>query len=419
MIAAIKDKWFKFKYKLIFFLGVLGPGIISANADNDAGGITTYSVVGAHFGTKMLWILLLLTFALAVTQEMGVRIGLVTRQGLGGIIRETFGVKLTALVMSLMLIANMGTVTAEFAGVAAAFGIIGVGKYIAVSVAAAFVFLILFKGSFKTTQKIFLIFSFFYIVYIINGFVIGPDFGQAFKDMVTPTIEWNAVFLLMVIALIGTTITPWGQFFIQSYVVDKGMDIQHYKAEKVEVYAGAFITNVVSFFIIISTAATLYKYGIRITDAGDAAAALEPLAGHLAQFLFAFGLFVASMLGAFILPTATAYAICEAFGWEDGFDTDWSRGKYFYSIILITIILPCLVVLIPGISLVNIMILSQDINGILLPFVLLFVLKIINDKSIMGEYTNGFWSNLVAWVTIIGIIVATVVLVISSFFVFS
>ncbi len=416
MIATIKNKWFQLKYKLIFFLGVVGPGIISANADNDAGGITTYSVVGAHFGTKMLWILLLITFALAVTQEMGVRIGLVTRQGLGGIIRETFGVKLTALVMLLMLVANMGTVTAEFAGIASSFGIIGISKYIAVPVSAFFVFFILFKGSFKTTQKIFLIFSFFYIVYIINGFVIGPDFGQAMKDMVTPTIEWSPIFLITMIALIGTTITPWGQFFIQSYVVDKGMDVQHYNAERVEVYVGAFITDIVSFFIIISTAATLYKYGIRINDAGDAAAALEPLAGHLAQFLFAFGLFVASMLGAFILPTATAYAICEAFGWEDGFDTDWSRGKYFYSIILITIILPCLVVLIPKISLVSIMVLSQDINGILLPFVLLFVLKIINDKSIMGEYTNGFWSNLISWITIIGIIVATVILVASSFF---
>jgi len=416
MALVLKNKWLKFKYKLIFFLGVVGPGIISANADNDAGGITTYSVVGAHFGTKMLWVLLLITFALAVTQEMGVRIGLVTRQGLGGIIRETFGVKLTALVMLLMLIANMGTVTAEFAGIASSFGIIGISKYIAVPVSAFFVFFILFKGSFKTTQKIFLIFSFFYIVYIINGFVIGPDFGQAMKDMVTPTIEWSPIFLITMIALIGTTITPWGQFFIQSYVVDKGMDVQHYKAERVEVYVGAFITDIVSFFIIISTAATLYKYGIRINDAGDAAAALEPLAGHLAQFLFAFGLFVASMLGAFILPTATAYAICEAFGWEDGFDTDWSRGKYFYSIILITIILPCLVVLIPKISLVSIMVLSQDINGILLPFVLLFVLKIINDKSIMGEYTNGFWSNLIAWITIIGIILATVVLVASSFF---
>ncbi|MCK9186697.1 divalent metal cation transporter [Candidatus Gracilibacteria bacterium] len=417
MVEAIKKRWQILKYKFIFFLGVVGPGIISANADNDAGGITTYSVVGAHFGTKMLWVLLLVTFALAVTQEMGVRIGLVTRQGLGGIIRETFGVKLTALVMFLMLIANMGTVTAEFAGVAASFGIIGVSKYVAVPIAALFVFFVLFKGSFKTTQKIFLVFSFFYIVYIINGFIIGPDFGQAMTDMVTPTIEFTPIFLITMIALIGTTITPWGQFFIQSYVVDKGLDIQHYKAEKVEVYLGAIITNVVSFFIIISTAATLYKVGIHIADAGDAAAALEPLAGHLAHFLFAFGLFVASMLGAFILPTATAYAICEAFGWEDGFDTDWSRGKYFYSIILITIILPCLIVLIPKISLVSIMVLSQDINGILLPFVLLFVLKIINDKSIMGEYTNGFWSNLVAWITIIGIIVATVVLVASSFFI--
>lgn len=418
MFEKVKNNWHRLKYKLIFFLGVVGPGIISANADNDAGGITTYSVVGAHFGTKMLWVLLLVTFALAVTQEMGVRIGLVTRQGLGGIIRETFGVKLTALVMLLMLIANMGTVTAEFAGIASSFGIIGISKYVAVPVSALFVFFILFKGSFKTTQKIFLIFSFFYIVYIINGFVIGPDFGQAMKDMVTPTIEWSPIFLITMIALIGTTITPWGQFFIQSYVVDKGMDVQHYKAERVEVYLGAFITDIVSFFIIISTAATLYKYGIHINDAGDAAAALEPLAGHLAQFLFAFGLFVASMLGAFILPTATAYAICEAFGWEDGFDTDWSRGKYFYSIILITIILPCLVVLIPKISLVSIMVLSQDINGILLPFVLMFVLKIINDKSIMGEYTNKFWSNLVSWITIIGIIIATVVLVASSFFVF-
>ncbi|MFA6305789.1 MAG: divalent metal cation transporter, partial [Candidatus Gracilibacteria bacterium] len=247
MLEAIKNRWHRLKYKLVFFLAVLGPGIISANADNDAGGITTYSVVGAHFGTKMLWVLLLVTFALAVTQEMGVRIGLVTRQGLGGIIRERFGVKLTALVMVLMLIANMGTITAEFAGVASSFGIIGVGKYVAVPIAALFVFFILFKGSFKTTQKIFLVLSFFYIVYIINGFVVGPDFGAAVKDMVTPTLEFNPVFFLTMIALIGTTITPWGQFFIQSYVVDKGMDVQHYKAEKVEVYLGAVITNIVSF----------------------------------------------------------------------------------------------------------------------------------------------------------------------------
>ncbi|MFA6917686.1 MAG: divalent metal cation transporter [Candidatus Gracilibacteria bacterium] len=407
----MREKWQQIKYKLIFFLGVVGPGIISANADNDAGGIATLSVVGAHFGTQMLWVLLLITFSLAITQEMGVRIGLVTRQGLGGIIRETFGARWTTFAMFLMLIANIGTMVAEFAGIAAAFSIIGVSKYIAIPLAALSVWFILYKGSFKTTQKVFLLFSMFYIVYIINGFIIGPDFTQAVKDMVTPTVQWNVPFLMTMIALIGTTITPWGQFFIQSYVVDKGLEIKHYKTEKTEVYIGAFITNIVSFFVIICTAATLYSHGIRINDVSDAAIALRPLAGDLAQFLFAFGLFSASMLGAFILPVATSYACCEAFGWEDGFNTTWKTGKFFYGIILVCLIIPALLVLIPGIPLVKVMIWSQDINGILLPFILIFVLKIINNKEIMGEYVNKLWSNIIAWITIIGIIGATLVLV--------
>ncbi len=410
----MKDKLKSIWIKIIFFFGVIGPGIIAANADNDAGGITTYSIAGAHFGTKLLWVLFLITISLAVTQEMGVRIGLVTRQGLGGIIRENFGVKWTAFAMLAMLIANIGTVTAEFAGVASAFSLVGVTKYLSVPICALAVWFILYKGSFRTTQKIFLLFSFFYIVYIINGFVIGPDFGMAMKDMFRPNIEWNASFLITMIALIGTTITPWGQFFIQSYVVDKGLDVKHYKIEKAEVYIGAFITNIVSFFIIIGTAATLYNHGIRINDAYDAALALKPLAGELAQFLFAFGLFVASMLGAFILPTATAYAICEAFGWEAGFDTNWQSGKIFYSIILMTIFLPALVVLIPGVSLIKIMVLSQDVNGILLPFILIFVMKIINNKRIMGNYTNKPIGNTIAWATIAGIILTTVLLVVGS-----
>lgn len=411
----MKEKFRHWWIKIVFFLGVIGPGIIAANADNDAGGITTYSIAGAHFGTKLLWVLLLITFSLAITQEMGVRIGLVTRQGLAGIIRETFGVRLTALAMLLMLIANIGTVTAEFAGVASSFSLIGVSKYLSVPITALVVWFILYKGSFKTTQKIFLLFSFFYIVYIINGFVVGPDFGAAVKDMFRPTLEWNAPFLITMIALIGTTITPWGQFFIQSYVVDKGLDIKHYKIEKAEVFVGAFITDIVSFFIIIGTAATLYKHGIRIESAADAAQALRPLAGDLAQFLFAFGLFIASMLGAFILPTATAYAVCEAFGWESGFDTTWENGKIFYSIILLMVFLPAAIVLIPKISLITIMVLSQDINGILLPFILIFVMRIINNKRIMGEYTNKPIGNVIAWATIIGIIAATIALVISSF----
>ncbi len=411
----MKERWIQLKYKILFFLGVVGPGIISANADNDAGGITTYSIVGAHFGTSMLWILFLITFSLAITQEMGVRIGLITRQGLAGIIRETFGIRLTALAMLIMLVANLGTITAEFAGIASSFEIIGVSKYIVVPLAALIIWLILYKGSFKTTQKIFLVFSFFYIVYFLNGYIIKPDYGEVVKDMIHPTIQWTTPFLFTMIALIGTTITPWGQFFIQSYVVDKGLNVKHYKTEKAEVYFGAFLTNIVSFFIIICTATTLYKAGIHINDAKDAAMALRPLAGEFAEFLFAFGLFSASMLGAFILPVATAYAICEAFGWESGFNTTWKTGKIFYSIILFCILISASLIMIPNIPLVKIMILSQDLNGILLPFILIFVIKIINNKKIMGEYTNTLVGNIIAWTTVAGIIGASIALLIFSF----
>ena len=232
----MKRWWQNIWVKIIFFFSVVGPGIISANADNDAGGITTYSVVGAHYGTKMLWVLLLTTVALAVTQEMGVRIGLVTRKGLGVVIRENCGVRWTAFAILTMVVANFGTVTAEFAGIASAFSIIGVSKYMAVPFAAAAIWFILYKGSFKTTQKIFLIFSAFYIVYIVNGLIVGPDFSGAMRAMVSPTLEFTTPFLITMIALIGTTITPWGQFFIQSYIVDKGLDVKHYSAVKAEVY---------------------------------------------------------------------------------------------------------------------------------------------------------------------------------------
>lgn len=410
---AIKSK--HFWVKLTFFFSVIGPGIIAANADNDAGGISTYSIVGANFGVKMLWVLFLITFSLAVTQEMGVRIGLVTRQGLGGVIRENFGLKWTALAMLAMLVANMGTITAEFAGIASSFAIFGVSKFFSVPLGALTVWLVLYKGSFKTAQKVFLLFSAFYIVYIINGFVVKPDFGEALRALVTPSLEWSAPFLLAMVALIGTTITPWGQFFIQSFVVDKGLGLKHYKIEKAEVFLGAFITNIVSFFIIISMAATLYKYGIDIKDAKDAALGLVPLAGKFAQGLFAFGLFSASMLGAFILPVATAYAICEAFGWEYGFNTNWQSGKIFYSIILTAIIIPAGLVLFP-IDQIKVMLVSQDINGILLPIILIFVMKIINNKKIMGEHVNRPVGNIIAWLTIIGIIVASVMLFLSAIF---
>jgi len=412
----VKKRINSFWPRVMVFLAVLGPGIIAACANNDAGGISTYSIVGADFGGKMMWILFLVMFSTAVTQEMGVRIGLVTRQGLGGVIREYFGVRWVALVMLTMLITNLGTMTAEFSGLAESFEIFGISKYWVVPLGALVIWLILYKGSFKTTQRVFLLFSFFYLVYIVNGFIIKPDFAAAAKDLVTPTLEWTPHFLITMIALIGTTITPWGQFFIQSYVVDKGLDIKHYPAEKLEVYLGSVFTIVIGFFIILSTAATLHAAGIKITDAKDAALALKPLAGNFAQLLFAFGLFTGSMLGAFILPVATAYATCQAFGWEYGFDTDWKHGKYFYTTILLTIALPALFVLIPGIPLFRVMLLTQSINGILLPIILIFVMKIINNKEIMGNYVNKPLSNIIAWLTVGGLILCTALLVATTFF---
>lgn len=406
----MRERLKNFWPKILIFFSVVGPGIIAANADNDAGGITTYSIVGAQYGTSLLWVLFLITFSLAVTQEMGVRIGLVTRQGLGGVIREKFGVRWTSFAMLTMLVANVGTIAAEFAGIAASLSLFGISKYLSVPLAAAAVWLVLLKGSFKTTQKIFLVFSAFYLVYIINGFVIHPDFGTAVRDLVTPTFEWSAPFILTMIALIGTTITPWGQFFIQSYVVDKRIDIKHYKIEKLEVFIGAFITNIVSFFIIICTASTLFANHISVNDVSDVAQALKPLAGNLAQALFAFGLFSASMLGAFILPTATSYAICEAFGWEYGFDNDWRRGRAFYTLILAVIVIASLIVLLPKAPLIKIMLMSQGVNGILLPVILIFVMKIINDKRIMGDHTNKPLGNIIAWLTVFGIVLATVIL---------
>lgn len=411
IIQTSKNFWLK----LTLFFGIIGPGIITALANNDAGGISTYSIVGAHFGTQMLWVLFLVTISLAITQEMGMRIGLVTRQGLSGVIRENFGLRWTAFAMITMLITNLGTMASEFSGIAASFEIIGVTKYLTVPVAALIIWLVLYKGSFKTTQKIFLAFSALFVVYIINGFFIKPDFGQALSALVTPSIQWNTPFLITMIALIGTTITPWGQFFIQSYVVDKGLEEKHYKAQKFEAYLGSFFASFVAFFIIISTATVLYKNGIDIHDAKDAALALKPLVGNFAQFLFAFGLFCASMLGAFILPVATAYVICEAFGWEYGFNTTWKNGKFFYSFILISIIIPALVVLIPGISLIQVMLHAQNVNGMLLPIILIFVMKIINSKKIMGEHVNGPIGNIISWLTIGGIILATIILLVSSF----
>lgn len=401
---------------MLVVFSVVGPGIITASADNDAGGISTYSIVGGRYGYSLLWALFLIVFSLGITQEMGMRLGIVSGKGLAALIREKFGVKLTFFAVLVMLLANLGTLTAEFSGIAASFGIFNISKYLVVPISAVIVWLVLYKGSFKLAQRIFLTLSAFYIVYVITAFKIQPDFGAALQALVTPSFRFDAHFILAMIAIVGTTITPWGQFFIQSYVVDKGIHLRHLGISRREAYVGAFLTGAVAFFIIVTAANTIFKNGLAIQSASDAAVALRPLAGSFAQALFAFGLFCASMLGAFILPVATSYAICEALGWESGFDLKWHQGRNFYGLIILAIVLPAAIVLLPRVNLMSVVLITQAINGALLPIILIYLMRLVNDKRLMGEYANGLIVNALAWLTIIALVAASLVLAVASFF---
>ncbi|MCL5291223.1 MAG: divalent metal cation transporter [Actinobacteria bacterium] len=398
------------KSKLMLFLAVLGPGIITAAADNDASGITTYSLAGAKTGYALLWMLILITFSLGVTQEIGARIGLVTGKGLGGLIREKFGLKLTSFAMLTMLVANLGTTIAEFAGVAAAMEIFGISKYIAVPVAATLVFLVVLKWGYDRIRKVFLISALVYIVYIISGTLAHPNWSAAARGMMVPSFKLSKEYLIAFIATIGTTITPWGQFFIQSYAVDKRMSIRELNYARADVYFGAFLTDFIAYFIIIACAATIWALGRSINDAKDAALALRPLAGNFASTLFAFGLVNASLLGASILPLSSAYATCEAFGWEAGIDHKLEEAPQFYGIYSFFIVVAALITLIPGAPLVKMMFTASAVNGVLLPIILIYVMKIANDQEIMGDYTNGRAFNTIAWGTIIFIIAVTIAL---------
>jgi Mn2+/Fe2+ NRAMP family transporter len=396
------------------FFAVLGPGIISACADNDAPGIGTYSIVGARFGYSLLWMLILITMSLGVTQEMGARMGIVTRKGLGALIREHFDIRLTTFAIIAMLIANLGTTIAEFAGIASSLEIFGISKYVSVPVMAILISLLVIRWSYKRVEKIFLLSAIVYICYVISGYLAHPNWDLAAKNIFMPSFQMNAGYILAFIATAGTTITPWGQFFIQSYIVDKGLSLDKINYEKTEVYLGAFFTDFIAFFIIVACAATLWVHKQPINGAADAARALAPLAGRFASTLFAFGLWNASMLGAAILPLTSAYATCEAFGWEAGVDRSLSEAGEFYGIYAFLIIFGALFVLIPGLPLFNVLFICSALNGILLPIILIFVLILINDKTIMGRYTNSKIFNLIAWFTTIVLIVLTLLLLITS-----
>ncbi|HEX9017266.1 MAG TPA: Nramp family divalent metal transporter, partial [Chloroflexota bacterium] len=368
------------KVRVLAALSIIGPGIITANADNDAGGISTYSVVGSSYGYSLLWMLVLITFSLAVTQEMGARTGAATGKGLAALIRERYGVKWTLFAMLCTLAANLATTVAEFAGIAAAGELFGIPRWVSVPVAALLVWTLVMHWDFHRVEKVFLVISAVYLAYPISGLMVGAPWGEVLRQTVTPTFQMDAGYILIFIATVGTTITPWGQFFIQAYVVDKGIGPRDYPTTRVDVLVGAFITDIVSFFIIVTTASTLFVRGIAITSAAEAAIALEPLAGPMAMSLFGVGLMNASLLGASILPLATAYTLCEAFGWEAGVDRSWREAPAFHTLYGFSIAFGAVVALIPNLPLVPVMLFSQDVNGVLLVVVLIFAISIASDR---------------------------------------
>jgi Mn2+/Fe2+ NRAMP family transporter len=411
-----KLKGTKFYRNLLIFITVLGPGIITANVDNDAGGITTYSVAGASLGYKLLWIFIPMTIALVVVQEMSARMGAVTNKGLADLIRENTGVRMTMLIMAGLFLADIGNTVSEFAGVAASMEIFGVSKYIAVPIGAFLVWWTVLRGSYKMVERVFLFASALYFTYVVSGFMANPPWGQVMKELVVPSFSFDSDYVAILIATIGTTIAPWMQFYIQSAIVEKGIGKEEYKYSRWDVITGCFMTDFVAVFIIVACAATLYVNGIHIDTAQDAAVALEPLAGKWASILFAVGLLNASLFSASILPLATAYYICEAFGFEAGLDKSWDEAPAFYWLYTALVIIGALFILIPDMPLVQVMLWSQVINGVLLPFILLYMLKLINNKDLMGEYVNSNWYNAIAWLTTIIMIVLTLLLAVTSVF---
>jgi NRAMP (natural resistance-associated macrophage protein)-like metal ion transporter len=397
---------------VLLFLAVIGPGIITANVDNDAGGITTYSLAGAHYGTKLLWTLVPITLALIVVQEMAARMGAVTGKGLADLIRENFGVKLTFYLMVTLLVANYGNTISEFAGVAASMELFGVSKLVSVPAAALLIWFLVVRGTYKLVERVFLVACVFYFVYPVSAFLAHPGWPEVLRDTVVPTkIRLDAGYVGMLIGLVGTTIAPWMQFYLQSSVVEKGISRDRYWISRWDVVVGCIVTDVVAFFIIVACAVTLFTHGVRIDDAAAAARSLEPLAGRYASSLFAFGLLNASLFAAAILPLSTVYYVCEAFGWEAGVDKKWEEAKAFYGIYTAMIVLGAAVVLLPRFPLIQVMFVSQVANGVALPPVLIFMLLLVNRKSLMGDQVNGRFFNTVAWVTTIVMIALTVLLV--------
>ena len=404
--------------RIVMIFAVLGPGFITANVDNDAGGIFTYSAAGAAYGYTLLWTMIPITLALIVVQEMCARMGVVTGKGLSDLIREEFGLRMTFVMMLLLVIVNFTNVITEFVGIAGSIGLFHVSKYVSVPICAFLVWALIVKGDYKKVEKIFLIASVFYIAYIIAGVLSQPNWHQALLETVKlpPRHVWgDRAYVYMTVGVIGTTITPWMQFYLQSSIVEKGITVRQYKASRLDVIVGSIFTDIVAWFIVVACAATLFAHGIHeIPDASVAALAMKPLAGDYAFILFAAGLFNASLFAASILPLSTAYTVCEGLGFESGLDKSFKEAPFFYWFYTLLIGLGAATVLIPNFPMQKIAILSQVLNGILLPVVLIFMLKLINKHELMGKYINKRWFNAVAWATALIVTGLSLVLVWNS-----
>lgn len=398
------------------FLAVLGPGLISGFADNDAGGITTYSVVGAQFGYDLMWVVLASMIALGITQEVGARLGLATGQGFGGLVREHFGVRGAAFAISVMLLANLGDTVAEFAGIGAALALFGVPVPVSAAVAALTVVFFLWRAGYGRIQFVFLAVGIgTSMAYAVSAALAHPDWGQALSHAVIPHGSVTSAYLLAVVGTVGTTITPWGQAFIQSYVADKRLRRSDLAGSRLDVAAGAVVTNVVAGFIVVACAATLWAHGsTNINDATDAARALGPLAGRFAEGLFAVGLLTASVLGLGTVPLTSTYAATEAFGWEHGLDRTWRQAPAFYGLLLVFVGFSALFVLIPGLPLIGVMYLSQVFDGLLLPIILVFVMLMSRDRRVLGKLASGPVLQALGWLVTILISLMSVALVVSQ-----
>lgn len=399
---------------LVLFLSVAGPGIITASVDNDANGIATYSIAGAHYGYLLLWTLPLATVALIIIQEMTARMGAVTGLGLADLIREQFGVRLTAAVMGVLLLANWANTIGDFAGVAGGLEIFRLPRLVGVPIVAAAVGILVIRGGYRLIERIFLVASALYVLYAVSAVLSRPEWGSVLRASVVPVWKADAGYIGLVIALIGTTIAPWMQFYQQAAVVDKGLTAGDLRFERVDVVLGALVTILVAGSIIVATASTLFPHGIQVERAEDAARALAPLAGKYAALLFAIGLLNAAVFSVAIIPLSTAYAVCEAFGWEAGLDRSVSQAPVFYGLFLFVLASSALVVLWPGLPLVRVMVSSQALNGVLLPIVLIVMLKLVNDRRLMGAYVNGSGANLVAGATTVLLVVLSVALLVLS-----